>query len=476
MIMKNSISVAIRGAIPDSENAKEFLKSVEEQFKGSSKANASTLILKMLTTKYDGLSGVREHIMMMNDMASKLKGMDMKISEGFLVHFIMTSLLAQFGPFKINYNTKKEKWKMSELIAMCVQEEERLKIEKPDTAYLTTTKLILKRGKGLQLCQVLLCGLWPALDERMNKNKAFHEIITRKSIQEGLPSDGFLLFNGNNRSATRKLNVENTIEIGYEFLKILQDNAFNGIDGTDIVNHIAKVLEISEWIKIPNIDKDQLRLHVFPISLRGRAREWWDNEIKGTVTTWKELGKKFFHKYYSLSHTCHSKIPDDLDNGTYYLEFLEWLGSKFKNHWNMDENTKNGLWNFYVNEYNTEGLISNTEPSKDECDEPYKKSPRKSCFDSFFKPYLDAQEGNGIYNFEEAISISLKYQFLLKSTLGTQMNYANLKNSRSSDTRQGLMKNSSPSVHGTIMLGEKLMESYLASTMTYSTRCFADGS
>ncbi|GKE38397.1 UBN2_2 domain-containing protein, partial [Tanacetum coccineum] len=140
MIMKNSISVAIRGAIPDSENAKEFLKSVEEQFKGSSKANASTLILKMLTTKYDGLSGVREHIMMMNDMASKLKGMDMEISEGFLVHFIMTSLPAQFGPFKINYNTQKEKWKMSELIAMCVQEEERLKIEKPDTAYLTTTK------------------------------------------------------------------------------------------------------------------------------------------------------------------------------------------------------------------------------------------------------------------------------------------------------------------------------------------------
>jgi hypothetical protein len=56
MIIKNSISVAIRGAIPDSENAKEYLSSVEEQFKGTSKAHASTLILKMLTTKYDGVS------------------------------------------------------------------------------------------------------------------------------------------------------------------------------------------------------------------------------------------------------------------------------------------------------------------------------------------------------------------------------------------------------------------------------------
>ncbi|RVW74583.1 hypothetical protein CK203_050907 [Vitis vinifera] len=36
----------------------------------------------MITMKYDGHSGVREHIMKMSDMASQLKGMDMAISEG----------------------------------------------------------------------------------------------------------------------------------------------------------------------------------------------------------------------------------------------------------------------------------------------------------------------------------------------------------------------------------------------------------
>ncbi|VFQ67656.1 unnamed protein product [Cuscuta campestris] len=68
MVIKNSISIIIRGAIPDSSNAKTYLASVEEQFKATSKAHASTLILKMVTTKYDGNSGIREHIMMMNDM------------------------------------------------------------------------------------------------------------------------------------------------------------------------------------------------------------------------------------------------------------------------------------------------------------------------------------------------------------------------------------------------------------------------
>ncbi|KAK1411311.1 hypothetical protein QVD17_37858 [Tagetes erecta] len=138
MLIKNSISISIRGAIPESNNAKTYLNFMEEQFKGTYKAYASTLILKLVTMKYDGIGGVREHIMKMHNMANKLKGLEMSISEGFLVHFIMTSLPHQFDAFKINYNTQKDKWKMSELIAMCVQEEERLKLDKPDTAYLIT--------------------------------------------------------------------------------------------------------------------------------------------------------------------------------------------------------------------------------------------------------------------------------------------------------------------------------------------------
>ncbi|KAG6476147.1 hypothetical protein ZIOFF_065383 [Zingiber officinale] len=118
MIMKGSISSNIRGGVPDSKNAKDLLDSIEEQFQSSSKALATTLIIKMVTSKYNGLSGVRGHILRMNDMTIHIKAMDMEISEGFLIYFIMTSLPSQFGPFKINYNTQKEKWKMSELISM----------------------------------------------------------------------------------------------------------------------------------------------------------------------------------------------------------------------------------------------------------------------------------------------------------------------------------------------------------------------
>ena len=46
------------------------------------------------------------------------------------MHFIMTSLPSQYATFKINYNTNKTVWSISELINYCIEKEERLKTEK----------------------------------------------------------------------------------------------------------------------------------------------------------------------------------------------------------------------------------------------------------------------------------------------------------------------------------------------------------
>nr|GEU55172.1 hypothetical protein [Tanacetum cinerariifolium] len=151
---------------------------------------------------------------------------------------------------------------------------------------------------------------------------------------------------------------------------------------------IEKVLEITKWIKIPNVDIDEIRLHVFSKSLSGDAKKWWDN--KGAATTWKELCNNSFHKYYPLSHAYKSNIPDDLGHGTNYFEFLYWLVSKFDSHWELDKNVKNRLWEFYVNG-RTKGTID------DLINESCNESNKKTCSDSFFKPYLDAQDGKDIY-------------------------------------------------------------------------------
>ncbi|CAN6381670.1 unnamed protein product [Urochloa humidicola] len=137
MVMRQTISAGIKGTIPTNDaqgadlSAKALLEKIEENFKSSSKTYASILIMKLVASQYNGQVGIREHILSMCDMANRLKEMQMEISEKFLAHFIITSLpSSQYAPFKINYNTNKATWSMSELISYCVEKEERLKTEK----------------------------------------------------------------------------------------------------------------------------------------------------------------------------------------------------------------------------------------------------------------------------------------------------------------------------------------------------------
>ncbi|CAN4124349.1 unnamed protein product [Withania somnifera] len=116
MIMKSKIAKNIDKSIPDSTRAREFLASVEQQFKASDEPSIGTLMEIFTTKKYNGTSGVRKHIMEMADVAEQIKSMDMIISEPLLVQFVLNSLPSQFNPFKISYNTNKEKWSMDELI------------------------------------------------------------------------------------------------------------------------------------------------------------------------------------------------------------------------------------------------------------------------------------------------------------------------------------------------------------------------
>jgi hypothetical protein len=142
MIMDHSIYTAIRGALPKSPtSAKAFMAKIEEHFHGSSKANASMLMTKMMHAKYDGHGNVCEHILKMIDMSNKLKDIEMPLPDPYVIHYILLSLPSIFENFKINYNDSDKKWTTTELIAKCSQEEEKLRVENKDCLNLISQDL-----------------------------------------------------------------------------------------------------------------------------------------------------------------------------------------------------------------------------------------------------------------------------------------------------------------------------------------------
>ncbi|KAH7836424.1 hypothetical protein Vadar_001106 [Vaccinium darrowii] len=174
MIIKHSISDTIRGAMPEEENAKKFLSQIADRFVASEKVEACTLLSKLVTMRHNGKGNIREYIMEMSNLVTKMKALKLEFSQEILVYLVLISLPTQFGPFKINYNTQREKWTFNELIAQCVQEEERMKQERTESAHLATHSHVAS-----QVCPVAIAG-----DVIHGVRKADLVVMTDKSCCE----------------------------------------------------------------------------------------------------------------------------------------------------------------------------------------------------------------------------------------------------------------------------------------------------
>ena len=138
MYIKTKISTSVCGSIGKHKNVKSLLKARDDQFETSDKALASILMVKLSSMRLTGMKGVREHIMQMRDIATRLKTLEVEMSDSFLMHYILNSLSHQYGPFRFSYNTHKDKWSINELLTICVQEEARLIAEVGESAHMAT--------------------------------------------------------------------------------------------------------------------------------------------------------------------------------------------------------------------------------------------------------------------------------------------------------------------------------------------------
>ena len=83
-------------------NAKEFLVEIEKRFAKSDNAEISIVLHNLTSMRYNSKGNIREYIMEMSHIVSKLKTLKIQLSEDILVHLVLNS--AYFNQFKASYN------------------------------------------------------------------------------------------------------------------------------------------------------------------------------------------------------------------------------------------------------------------------------------------------------------------------------------------------------------------------------------
>ena len=110
------------------------MTALEARNRISSNAEVGTLLQNLFNMKYACTAGVRDYVLRMVDLKTKLQALNVSIPDACIVHQALNTLPPYFGIIKTNYNSQDETWLVNNLIARVVAEEEKLKKEKEHMA------------------------------------------------------------------------------------------------------------------------------------------------------------------------------------------------------------------------------------------------------------------------------------------------------------------------------------------------------
>ncbi|KAI5338618.1 hypothetical protein L3X38_017889 [Prunus dulcis] len=89
--------------------------------------------------------------------------------------------------------------------------------------------------------------------------------------------------------------------------------------------HIKQFFEICATLKIQGLDDEQIKMRLFPFSLKDKAKSWLYSLPNASIHTWEELSNKFLQKFFPAQKT--NKIRKEI------LGFTQREGEAFHECW-----------------------------------------------------------------------------------------------------------------------------------------------
>ncbi|GJV19519.1 reverse transcriptase domain-containing protein [Tanacetum coccineum] len=96
-------------------------------------------------------------------------------------------------------------------------------------------------------------------------------------------------------------------EIKTNLLQLVQANPFHGLENKNPHAHINSFKRITSTLRFRNVPNHVIKLMMFPYSLEGDAKTWYEKEPPNSILTWEDLVTKFVNQFFPLSKMTHLK-------------------------------------------------------------------------------------------------------------------------------------------------------------------------
>ncbi|GKB71258.1 reverse transcriptase domain-containing protein [Tanacetum coccineum] len=96
-------------------------------------------------------------------------------------------------------------------------------------------------------------------------------------------------------------------KIKTNLLQLVQANPFHGLENENPHAHINSFKRITSTLRFRNVPNDVIKLMMFPYSLEGAAKTWYEKEPPNSILTWDDLVTKFVNQFFPPSKTTHLK-------------------------------------------------------------------------------------------------------------------------------------------------------------------------
>nr|GEX48417.1 reverse transcriptase domain-containing protein [Tanacetum cinerariifolium] len=96
-------------------------------------------------------------------------------------------------------------------------------------------------------------------------------------------------------------------EIKMNLLQLVETNKFHGFERDNPQAHISNFKRMTSTLKYRDVPNDVIKLMLFPYSLEGAARIWYEKEPPNSILTWDEFVNKFVNQFFPPSKITHLK-------------------------------------------------------------------------------------------------------------------------------------------------------------------------